>query len=468
MKTRFARKFESWWRLFLRGGAGVAIVVSLSVLWACRPPAAPRSGFGPTIVLVSLDAFRWDYLDRFPTPALHELAREGVRAKSLIPSFPTKTFPNHYTLVTGLYPGHHGIVANNMFDPVSGADFGLWDRRQVADSRWWGGEPIWVTAQKSGLRTAPYFWPGSEAAIEGVRPTYWMPYDEKMTPNERVDRVLSSLDLPASRRPAFVTLYLSNLDDAGHEVGPGDSSVLAAAVGTVDHAVSRLLRGLDRRGLTDQVDVIVTSDHGMASISPDRVIFIDDYIDPQVAHPVDWSPVLAMWPKPGDLERVDRALRGASPHLQIWRRGEIPARFHFRGSRRIAPLIGLADEGWSIGTHADFRRHPEHYRGGNHGYDNSLVSMGALFVARGPHFLEGVTVEPFSNVDVYDVMCDILGLTAAPNDGDPETARRLLREQKQGMRGKEQGARGRKQNQRASLASLFVLLDSRSRLTTGD
>lgn len=419
-------RLRRWWEAAARKLLVAMLAAVFLPLAACRPPAAP-SGFGPTIVLVSLDAFRWDYMDRFPTPALHELAEEGVRAKSLLPSFPTKTFPNHYTLVTGLYPGHHGVVANNMFDPVFGVAFRMWDRAQVEDGRWWGGEPIWLTAQKTGLRTAPYFWPGSEAAIEGVRPTYWMPYDENMTPNERVDRVLSSLDLPAARRPSFVTLYLSNVDEAGHEVGPGDSRVLASAISTVDHAVARLLRGLDRRGLSDRVDVIVTSDHGMALIAPDRVVFIDDYIDPEVARPVDWSPVLAMWPNSQDLERVDRALRGANAHLKIWRRDEIPVRFHYRSSRRIAPLIGLADEGWSIGTHSDFLRHPEHYRGGNHGYDNSLVSMGALFVARGPHFRKGKTVDSFSNVDVYDLMCDILKLDPAPNDGNPETARRLLK-----------------------------------------
>jgi predicted AlkP superfamily pyrophosphatase or phosphodiesterase len=402
-----------------------ALAVALIVFAGCRVATRP-STFGPTVVLVSLDAFRWDYFDRYPTPALHELARDGVRAERLTPSFPTKTFPNHYTIVTGLYPADHGIVANNMFDPNFHAVYKMWNRMEVEDGRWYGGEPIWVTAQKVGMRSAPYFWPGSEAPIDGMRPTYWRKYDQDATPNQRVDWVLSALDLPANRRPAFLTLYLSNVDDAGHDYGPGESPGLAAAVSVADHAVGRLLDGLRRRGLTQQVDVIVVSDHGMAPISPDRVVFIDDYVDVNVAKPVDWSPVLAMWPDAKDLDTVDAALRHASPHLHVWRRDEIPARLHFSGSRRIAPLIGLADEGWSIGTHEDFRQHPEHYRGGNHGYDNALVSMGALFVARGPHFRQGVTVPPFVNVDIYDVMCDVLGLQPAPNDGDPATAQELL------------------------------------------
>ena len=377
------------------------------------------------VVLVSLDGFRWDYADRYDAPVLRRLAAEGVRARSLIPAFPTKTFPNHYTIVTGLYPEHHGIVSNTMYDPQTDARFSLGNREAVQDGRWWGGEPIWVTAEQQGLRTAAFFWPGSEAEIKGTRPTYWMPFDDDFPAEARVDTVLAWLDLPAERRPAFVTLYFSDVDHAGHDAGP-DADETAAAVRRVDAYLGRLVEGLQQRGRYDEVNLIVVSDHGMADTDAGRVVVLDDYVDLEDVVVVDRSPVVMLYAKEGREAAVYEALQRA-PHLSVYRREEVPERLHFRAHHRIPPIIGIADEGWSIATRAYLERRPEAFAGGAHGYDNALSSMGGLFVAHGPAFEKGVEAGPFQNIHLYNLMTSILGLRPAPNDGDLDSVRTILR-----------------------------------------
>lgn len=412
-------------------------VLVLALLAAgCAPPAPPpalpdtaaaaEAAWAPTVVLVSIDGFRWDYFDRFPVPTLRRLAAEGVRAEGLIPAFPTKTFPNHYTLVTGLYPANHGIVSNSMYDPVFDASFSLGDREAVQDARWWEGTPIWVTAERAGQRTAAFFWPGSEAPIQGVRPTYWTPYDGRIPGRARVAQVLEWLELPFAERPTFITLYFSIVDDAGHRHGP-DAPEVAAAVDSVDAWLGELVAGLETRGLLERVDLILTSDHGMAATSPERVIALDDYLDLRDVRVVDWSPVAMLLPRAGREEAVYRALRGAHPRLHVYRRDEVPAELHFRGHRRIPPIVAIADEGWSISTRERREREPERFRGGAHGYDPRLPSMHGLFLARGPSFRSGEVVARFESVHVYPLMAAILGLEPAPHDGDLRQVAHLLR-----------------------------------------
>ena len=403
-----------------------------SVLASCSPDGEPEA-FEPILLLVSLDGFRWDYLQRGQTPNLTRLAERGVRSERLIPVFPSKTFPNHYSIVTGLYPEHHGIVANTMYDPVLNARFRMSDRQAVGDERWWGGEPIWVTAEKQGLLTAPFFWVGSEAPIQGFRPTYWQRFDDDFPNSERVDQVLAWLDLPSDERPSFLTLYFSDVDTAAHDHDPDSAPEVAAAVREVDNALGRLLSGLDDRGLSDRVNIIVVSDHGMTALSPERVILIDEYLDLEVANVVDWNPVLALWPAEDRIEEVYRDLVGAHPHLQVFRRQETPERLRYLQHRRIAPIVALADEGWWLGTKRGLEsvwtpedHDADRFPGGTHGYDPALESMGALFIGAGPAFRKGLVVPPFENIHLYNLMCEILGLEAAPNDGDPAAILPLL------------------------------------------
>ena len=400
----------------------------LAALAVTRGEAAGQSAARPTVVLVSIDGFRYDYLDRYPSPNLHRLSTQGVRAP-LVPVFPSKTFPNHYSIVTGLYPEHDGVVENTMYDPSIDAFFQISDSAAVADARWWGGEPLWVTVERQGQIAASCFWPGSEAAIEGVRPHYWLHYDVRVPDSTRVRQVLDWLALPVTARPTFVTLYFSEVDHAGHESGP-ESPAVARAIVQVDQAIGRLLDGLDAQGLRDQVDVIVVADHGMSPISPDSVVALDDYLSLNALQRfTGGNPDQGLWPRPGMEDSVVRALTGKSPHLSVWRRDSIPERFHYRASPRIPPVLALAAPGWSIARRrSDLASRPEQFSGGAHGYDDTVAVMRALFLAAGPAFRQGYTAPPFRNIHIYDLIAGILGLEAAPNDGSSDSTATLLRE----------------------------------------
>ena len=408
-----------------RSAFAAALLVFLA---ACAGHPAPEQAAAPaaptrqSVVLVSLDGFRWDYLNRPGARNLRRLAAEGVHAERMVPSFPSLTFPNHYSIVTGLYPEHHGIVSNSMLDSTLGR-FSLSDTVAQKDPRWWGGEPIWATARREGEYAAAFFWPGSEAPVGGGHPVRWMKFNNAFPRPARVDSVLDWLQLPDST-PRIVTLYYSDVDHAGHLFGPASPQV-DSAIARVDTMIGRLMDGLQVRGLSGRVNLIVVADHGMTPVAPDRVIYLDDLIDLKDVTVVDWTPVGALIPKPGKLDEVYAKLKGANPHMQVWRKGEIPARFHYNDNPRITPIVLLADKGWTIATHARTNSYP--VRGGAHGYDNQLVDMGALFVAAGPAFRHGVTVPPFQNIHIYDLLCEILGLRPAPNDGSVDSTSAMLR-----------------------------------------
>ena len=406
--------------------ASTGLLAALLAVSGCtalgRPDAAP-----PPLILVSFDGFRWDYMERAPTPALDRVAAAGVRAERLIPVLPTKTFPNHYTIATGLYTEHHGIVSNNIRDPELEDRFALRNRSAVQDARWWHGEPIWRTAQRQGRVAAPYFWPGSEAPIGGRHADYWQAYDGSVTNEERVDRVLELLDLPAGERPAFATVYFSDPDDAGHRYGPEAEAEVRAAVERVDAGLGRLITGLEERGWWGRVHLLVVSDHGMIGTPPDQVIVLDDYVDLETANVVDWAPVLALWPEPEHVNEVYEALSGAHPSLTLYRKEEIPDEWHYRDSPRVAPLIGVLEGGWRATSRGYLELRDGRLGLGDHGFHHELEQMGALFLAAGPQLERGKTVPPFSNVHLYELMCRLMGLEPAPNDGSLAAVRHLLR-----------------------------------------
>lgn len=383
------------------------------------------NGLRPTVILISLDGFRFDYLEKYEAPNLRSLARDGVQAKWMIPAFPTKTFPNHYTIATGLYPQNHGIVENTVFDEGFNATLTMANRDEVQNGRWWLGEPIWVTAEKQGQRSAPFFWPGSEAEINGIRGTYWKPYDGKLSNEARVDLVLSWLDLPAGERPTFLSLYFSDVDHAGHEFSP-DSIETRDAVRRVDNGLGRLIDGLTKRGIFAQVNLIIVSDHGMANQDRNNAIILDELFDTNLARKVLWTgEIVAIFPKGGKEKEIYETLKTRLPsQAKVYRKAEIPGRLHYSNSPRIAPLLVLPDEGWILTTRKRFQeRSEDRTRGlrGGHGYDNELESMRAIFIAHGSAFKKGSLIEPFENIHVYNLMTRILGLTPAPNDGN-ETA----------------------------------------------
>jgi len=388
---------------------------------AWHVPGTAAAAAAPILVLVSFDGWRWDYIDRFPTPNLRALAARGARAERLIPSFPPLTFPNHYTLVTGLYPAHHGIVANTFRDPAMPERFTK-DGATANDPAWWRGEPIWVTAITQGRRAATMFWPGSEAPIASVRPTFWRPYDKAVPSLRRVEQVLEWLSRPEGERPALVTVYFDEVDTAAHDFGI-DAPELMSATAHLDAALGQLIAGLARSGLADRATVVVVSDHGMTQLSDDRVILLDDYIDVGSVNLVETDGFLALAPKNGDANAVYARLHGKHPALAIYRRDEVPRRLHYRGSARIEPIIGIPSDGWTVTTRARVaQRHLA-----THGFDPRDRSMGAMFVAAGPGIGAAIRLPAFENVDVYNFLCDVLQLKPAKNDGGNELVRRVRR-----------------------------------------
>jgi predicted AlkP superfamily pyrophosphatase or phosphodiesterase len=307
--------------------------------------------------------------------------------------------------------------------------FSLRNREVLADPRWWGGEPIWNTAEQQGLKASAMFWPGSEAPVNGRHATYWMPFDDDMPNEARVAKTLEWLALPDERRPAFLTIYFSDVDSAGHSGGP-DSQEVRDAVARVDASLSRLVDGVRRGALAGRVHVVVVSDHGMAQLSPQRMILLDSLIDVDTVDVVDWSPLVGLAPKDGDVERVYGALKGRHPALAVYRSAELPAQYGLAGHARLPPVVAIADEGWHVTSTRDMDRWSVgngHAPGGNHGYDPQLKSMHGLFMAAGPRIQKGRRVAAFENIHVYEFLCALLRITPAKNDGDPEVTRALMR-----------------------------------------
>lgn len=392
----------------------------------------PITDLRPTVILVSLDAFRADYLQKYKPANLNHLARDGVRARWMVPSFPSKTFPNHYTIATGLYPENHGIVENNIYDNRFDRVFTLSDREEIQKGRWWLGEPIWVTARKQGQKTGSMFYPGTEGEIAGIRPDYWQPYDEKMPNDERVDTILRWLDLPVALRPTFLALYFSDVDDAGHAHGP-DSPETRMAVLNVDKSVGRLIAGLSARNILAPVSLIIVSDHGMANVNFNHSIILDEMFDTKLAKRIFWTrEITSIFPEAGKEDEIYRTLKSRLPsQARVYRKAELPARLHYANSPRIAPLLVLPKEGWILTNRKSFEAMKAEGRmnqaGGGHGYDNQLPSMRAIFIAHGARFKKRRVVEPFENVQVYNIMAKLLGLKPAPNDGNSSAARAVLR-----------------------------------------
>ena len=385
----------------------------------------------PTVILISLDGFRYDYLEKFDPPTLNRLAGEGVRAKWMIPSFPTKTFPNHYTIATGLYPEHHGIVENNVYD--FGEIFTIDDHKDVTDGRWWWGEPIWVTAEKQGQTAASYFYVGSEAEIQNTRPRFWRNYNGKVPPEMRVDKVLAWFDLPANQRPTMISTYFSDTDDLGHEFGPDAEETRYAAL-NLDRYISRLLDGLRARGIENRVNFVIVSDHGMAARDQRNAVVMDDYFDTTdktIADPIlTTGEIWQIFPKPGKEDLIVARLKNIQ-HATCWKKSDVPARLHYNEGRRIAPIVCTSDEGWAMTTRKRFDTTKAAWDfdkvRGAHGYDNRYESMRATFIAHGPAFKKSYIAEPFENIHVYELMCRLLGLRPAKNDGDLNRVKDMLK-----------------------------------------
>jgi predicted AlkP superfamily pyrophosphatase or phosphodiesterase len=380
----------------------------------------------PPLLLISLDAFRWDYCALHPeqTPHLRQLAREGISARQLIPVFPSNTFPNHYSIVTGLYPSHHGIINNDFFDPKSGEYFHYNIPASAQKTQWWGGEPIWVTAYRQGLKSACAFWVGSEEEIAGVRPTFWRAYDATIPFETRLRELFGWLHLPVSERPAVITLYLEEANSVGHKYGP-DSPELIATLKVLDDRVGTLVERLRAENIP--ANIVVVSDHGMTPISLERVILLDDYIDRSAVQLDFDGPVAGLRPANGDVAALLHAFSGLQ-HARALLVADLPPRFHVTENPRNPPVWIVPDEGWEIYFRAHFESYRKKFNRAEHGYDNALESMRGILIAHGPAFRsDGTVIAAVENIQVYNVLCAAAGLTPAPNDGGDRLVRAFLR-----------------------------------------
>ncbi|KPH66536.1 ectonucleotide pyrophosphatase/phosphodiesterase [Novosphingobium sp. ST904] len=403
----------------------VALLLGTFAVLASPASARPaKDRRDPVVILVSIDGFRADYLDRGITPSLSKLAASGISA-AMRPSFPSKTFPNHWALVTGKVPDHNGIIANSFEDPAHpGQKFTM----SSDEPYWWDeAEPIWVTAEKAGIRTATMFWPGSNVAwggtlvtepwkqiTGGTRPSDWQQFNQAASPVQRVNAVLDWLRRPAAIRPRLVTLYFDDVDTAGHRFGPDDPRT-NAAIAEIDRDIGALVAGL--RELGQRANLIVVADHGMASVSSERTIPLDAVADPALYKLGEAGPFAALAPTPGNEAALAAALLKAHDHMQCWRKQDIPARLRYGTNPRIAPFFCLAETGWQISAKLPAKAST----GGTHGYDNAAPEMAALFIASGPDFAKRGKLAPFDNVDVAPLLRDLLKLPQA-SDGDGNDA----------------------------------------------
>jgi predicted AlkP superfamily pyrophosphatase or phosphodiesterase len=379
--------------------------------------AADRAGnTGPPapVVLVSFDGFRWDYAGRTATPNFDRLAADGVHAERLIPVFPSKTYPGHYSVATGLYPGHHGIISNNMRAPGWPEVFRLSAREEVENGRWWAGEPIWVTAKRHGLKAGAYFWPGSEAPVQGVRPDWWFPYDAGIAWEGRVDAALDWLTKPESERASIAALYFEEPNDAGHTYGP-DAPETMEATRRADSILGRLLDGLAARVI--EANVVVVADHGMTATGGSRVIVLDDYISLLPDELFEYGALGQIFPAPGRETTIFAALDGAHPELGVYRREATPEHLHLFGNPRVAPILLMPSAGWEVMPRSAFTKDGPRINAGDHGFDPTHPDMHGIFYAAGPGIARGRTIGAVEQVDVYALLCRLLGIEPAPNDG---------------------------------------------------
>ena len=361
-----------------------------------------------TTIVISCDGFRWDYSEMYDTPFLDLMARQGVKGE-LVPSFPSKTFPNHYTLATGLRPEHHGIIANSFLNRATGARFSLSNPKTKYDARFYHGEPLWLTAQRQGLHTAVFYWPGSDVAIDGHYPDLWHSYDEKphLTFTQRVDGIMQQLT--AKKSPDLIMAYFEEPDASGHSYGP-QAKQTRAAVENIDSLLGSLWTRIGKAGLQDQVNLVVVSDHGMTWFTPSRQITVGRYLHKDWYQSIEGNlPANIYAAQRWQQDSIVAALSHVA-HLHVWRKADIPQWLHYQSDPNIGDVLVLPDEGFLF---TDETCHD----GGVHGFDPAYSDMHALFRAMGPDVRVGENIGAFSNTAVYALVCRLLGISPAPNDG---------------------------------------------------
>jgi alkaline phosphatase D len=370
----------------------------------------------PYVLLISLDGYRHDYTKMYKPKNITKFLNEGSSLTSLIPSYPTKTFPNHYTIVTGLYPENHGIVANSFHDPIKNRNYSLRDRKAVTDGSYYNGVPLWNLARQNEMVSATYFWPGSEANIGGVYPSYYRVYEHNTPHKKRIDTVIEWLKLPVQNRPHFTTLYFHDVDSAGHKYGPRSKQV-KAAINKVDESLGQLFSQLEK--LNIDLNIVLVSDHGMTALDNKKVIHIDkllktkeEIMDFSNFKIVGKGPIMHLYYQ-GPSSRKSKAItslvkrinKGAKQHM-AYSRNAIPKKYNFRKSSRIGDFIIKAKMGWSVGLSKSLK-----IKLGTHGYDQfEGKDMHGIFYAKGPQIKKGMELATKRNIHIYPFIAKILNL----------------------------------------------------------
>ncbi len=390
----------------------------LAVLWIFSFGITAQEQQKPYVILVSLDGFRWDYPHYFETPNLDSLAKYGVKAESMQPSYPTKTFPNHYAMVTGLYPDHHGIINNNFYDPATQKIFTL-KTAAKKNGEFYGGNPIWNLAEEQGVKAACFYWPGSDTGVKSA--SIFKEYDESVSYESRINTVVEWLNLPEAERPHLITLYFDQPDETGHNYGPM-SEENKKMVPQVDAVIGQLMQKVEALPIGKEINLIVVSDHGMTDISNDKKVAILDYLKPEwYGYAAVINPIMSIEAKPGYKEAIADALKKV-PHIKWYPTNQVPERFHFGTNPRALDFLVEAEAGYSLVNKLE-----QKVSGGTHGYDNTMKDMQAIFYAQGPNFNIGQEVKPFRNVSVYPLIATILGLKTETIDGDLDEVKGMLK-----------------------------------------
>lgn len=382
----------------------------------------------PYLIVVSLDGFRWDYVERFAPPHMSSFIEGGVKASSLVPSFPSKTFPNHYTIVTGMYPDKHGIIGNSFYSYKKDQIYKIGNRQSVEDGTFYGGSPIWVQAEKEGMVSASYFFVGSEANVQGIRPTYYHKYDGSIPNEDRVAQVLEWLNMTPEERPHMITMYFSDMDDTGHEFGPSDDEELKKALYELDENLGALFDGAFATGLP--VNIMVVSDHGMSNISPSHLISIEDVKNEEAYMTVNNGALVNIYPKAVEgIDEIYKALKEKEQHFKVYRTKDTPGFEYVPSNKDWGAIQLIPDPGYyfvSASLKARRSASPDRVYG-VHGYDPEELDMHGIFYAKGPSFKKGYTIPSVKNIHLYPLMCNILGLEIPDNiDGDLEQVKQVL------------------------------------------
>jgi len=374
--------------------------------------------------MLSLDGFRYDYAKKFGAKNLLEIARNGVSTEGLTPIFPSKTFPNHYSIVTGLTAENHGLVSNHFYDQKSGETYSLRKREQVQNGKWYGGTPLWVAARKQGMVTASYFWVGTEAKIQGTRPHYYFKYNHSTPNEERVAQVIKWLQMPEKKRPHYITLYFSIVDSAGHKFGP-DASETQKAVLEVDRLIGKLRSGMKSTGLP--INFLISSDHGMSPLSSSKTFYLDDCFKPLPTQKLIGGGSFAMLYLKNKSELISSFNQlKKCPHLDVYTKQSIPKSLSYSNSSMIGDIILSTHPPYYMLT--DKKRSRESVKGGTHGYDPAKSRlMDGIFYAEGPN-LNKTKLPRFQNIHIYPLVLKILGLkTLTPIDGDYNVLKGIYR-----------------------------------------